>query len=117
MADCKPMSTKEILDEYKRYIEIGTVEEFKNYKHTVHIAEIAVQSIEKEKAEVRAKAIEEFAERMKEKVSSHFRYKGIIEEPNEYADYIDEIAEQLKGGVDFTYKIHPKFSSDFDERN
>ena len=43
------------------------------------------------------KAIDEFAEALKEKVSSHFRYRGIIKEPTEYEDYIDEIAEQLKG--------------------
>lgn len=47
----------------------------------------------------RIKTIDEFAERLKDKVLNHFTYKGIIEEPTEYADYIDEIAEQLKGGA------------------
>lgn len=44
------------------------------------------------------KAIDELAERLKEQISIHFRYKGIIEESDEYADYIDEIAKQLKAG-------------------
>ena len=44
-------------------------------------------------------AIDEFAEQLKEQVSIHFRYRGIIEEVDEYADYIDEIAEQMKKEV------------------
>ena len=59
-----------------------------------------LDKISVDEKEIRAKAIDEFAEALKEKVSSHFRYRGIIKEPTEYEDYIDEIAEQLKGGAE-----------------
>lgn len=51
---------------------------------------------------IRAEAIDEFAERMKDKIFNHFTYIGIIEEPADYSDYIDEIAEELKGVRDLT---------------
>ena len=51
-------------------------------------------------AKIREKAIDEFSERMKDKVSNHFTYRGIIEDSAEYADYVDEIAEQMKEGVE-----------------
>ncbi len=43
------------------------------------------------------KAIDDFAERLKDDILGHFRLWGIIEEPTDYCDCIDEVAEQLKG--------------------
>ena len=45
----------------------------------------------------RNKAIDEFEERLKGKIFNHFTYRGIIEEPTDYSDYIDEIAEKMRG--------------------
>ena len=60
-----------------------------------------LEELEKEKAEIRAKAIEEFAEKLKEKISSHYvdcdGYFGGIEEEILYAEYIDEIVKEMKG--------------------
>ena len=50
------------LEEIQQYRAIGTVEEFKHYKHFVHMAELTIDSVEKEKTEIRNKAIDEFAE-------------------------------------------------------
>ena len=48
-----------------------------------------------------AKAIEDFAERLKQRVSRHYvdcdAYFGGIAEEILYADYIDEIAEEMRG--------------------
>ena len=60
-----------------------------------------IQTVEDVKKEAREKAIEEFAEKLKEKVSSHYvdcdGYFGGIEEEILYAEYIDEIAKEMKG--------------------
>lgn len=51
--------------------------------------------------EIRNRAIDEFAERLKQRVSRHYvdcdAYFGGIAEEILYADYIDEIAEEMRG--------------------
>lgn len=84
------------LEEIQQYRAIGTVEEFKNAKRSVHIADMAVGHIEKGKQEIRAKAIDEFAERLHDLCGYEedgFQYPYLLHESR-----IDEIAEQLKAG-------------------
>lgn len=47
--------------------------------------------------EIRNMTIDEFAERLKSKIFSHFTYRGIIEDTTDYSDYIDEIADEMRG--------------------
>lgn len=61
-----------------------------------HILDILDNAKENKEQEIRNKAIDEFAERLKGKVLNHFKYRGIIEEPTDYSDYIDEIAEEMR---------------------
>ena len=91
----------EALKEIQQYKAIGTVEEFANAKRRVHIADMAVEHIEREKQKIRTKAIDEF----KNKICMHFAdwqyseddkwIKDIIELAGES---VEEIAEQMKAG-------------------
>lgn len=96
------------LEELKQYRAIGTVEEFKHYKHTVHMAELAIDSIQKEKAEIRNKAIDEFAEKVSLEISESIicgmifdnRDNSSYDTSDKIVDYVidtvKKVAEQMK---------------------
>lgn len=63
-------------------------------KNGDEIAEVSVTELDTMFKEVRNKAIDEFTERLSEKI------KYEIDDCAEELDWIDEIAEQLKGGSD-----------------
>lgn len=96
----------DIIEELLEYKAIGTVEEFKNAKRSVHIADMAVEHIEKGKQEIRAKAIDEFAEVIR---GIHYNYPiGTDADTNEplYAhedgtwhNLLNDATEQMKGGA------------------
>ncbi len=79
----------------EEYQSIGTVEEFTYSKRMLHMVELASEHIEKEKQEIRAKAIDEFVSRLEKHTQEnwidHQEY-GIT-----WSD-IERIAEQIKAG-------------------
>lgn len=83
--------------ELGKYHSIGTVEELKALKMENAELHCELQSINATmdlfEKEIRAKAIDEFAERMKELIYKWIE-KGVIA-----IGCIDEIAEQMKGGA------------------
>ena len=104
---------KELYDVYKL---IGTIEEFRNLKYKKNVLPIAtiefskedmqkivdekVAQIELDIQEIRAKAIDEFAERLKDLIAKNVED---AESSNDlcceiFQSEIDEIAEQLKAG-------------------
>lgn len=103
----------QVMKEIREYRELGTVEELKalKEKNVIQIATIKLnkedmQEIVDEKnkefeldiKEIRNKAIDEFAERLKqgdviEYMGSYVSYEAIV-------SFIDEIAEQMKGGAE-----------------
>ena len=106
---------KELYDVYKL---IGTIEEFRNLKYKKNVIPIAtiefskedmqkivdekVAQIELDIQEIRAKAIDEFAEALKKHLNEFDFWKyGISDSTNyetrNYDHMIDEIAEQMKG--------------------
>ena len=85
------------LSELMEYRAIGTVAEFKNAKRSVHIADMAVEHIEKGKQEIRAKVIDEFVERINVHVfeeKTEEQYSNSVSFMRE----IKQIAEQMKAG-------------------
>lgn len=79
---------------------IGTlnINQIAERKNDLLVSDADIKEIAKN---VRNKAIDEFAERLKQRVSRHYvdcdGYFGGIEEEILYADYIDEIAEEMRG--------------------
>lgn len=61
-----------------------------------------LEQLEKEKTEVRAIAIDEFAERLQDKVESFQAeingFKADVLTLDYFVEFVDEIAEELKGG-------------------
>lgn len=94
---------KEILYQLKGYLKIGTIEEFKALKENQCKCEDCAGCTNWlcDCANERANAIDEFAERLKQRVSRHYvdcdAYFGGIAEEILYADYIDDIAEEMRG--------------------
>ena len=106
---------KELYDVYKL---IGTIEEFRNLKYKKNVIPIATIEFSKEDMQkivdekvaqieldiqgIRAKAIDEFAERLKNFISKNVED---AESSNDlcceiFQSEIDEIAEQMKAGAD-----------------
>ena len=106
------------LKEIKQYRAIGTVEEFRNLKYKKNVLPIAtikfskedmqkivdekVSQIELNIQEIRNKAIDEFAEALKEKAEEIMKNPDIMLDCKKCTIWnvrdIDEIAEQLKAG-------------------
>lgn len=79
----------EILEQLNNLKELGYIQ-----KAHLNVLEVALEDY---KTEIRAKAIDEFAERIKqgdviEYMGSYVSYEAIV-------SFIDEIAEKLKGGA------------------
>ena len=92
--------TTKILKEYPEYLSTGTIEEFKALKEKEERFDRNIRMFNEIGLEIRAKAIDEFAEKLKEKST----FLKSIE--NDYYGYvseyeIDDVAEQMKaGGID-----------------
>ena len=111
---------KELYDVYKL---IGTIEEFRNLKYKKNVLPITtiefsmedmqkivdekVAQIELDIQEIRAQAIDEFAERLKSDEFQKYNLDMVFETSrdlsyshciNAFCEYIDEIAEQMKAG-------------------
>ena len=105
---------KDFKELYDAYNLIGTIEEFRKLKYKKNVLPIAtiefskedmqkivdekVAQIELDIQEIRNNAIDEFAERIKqgdviEYMGSYVSYEAIV-------SFIDEIAEQMKGGAE-----------------
>ena len=85
------------LEEIQQYRAIGTVEEFKALKEKEERFDRNIRMFNEIGLEIRAKAIDEFAEKLKEKST----FLKSIE--NDYYGYvseyeIDDVAEQMKAG-------------------
>lgn len=82
------------LEEIQAYRAIGTVEEFKALKEKEERFDRNIKMFNSIGLEIRNKAIDEFAERMKDWMLENY---GLSEKD---IQEIDEIAEQLKGGAE-----------------
>ena len=105
--------TTKILKEYPEYLSTGTIEEFKALKEKEERFDRNIRMFNEIGLEIRAKAIDEFADRLAKylNVESATKYgnKDAEQQRNSYdtlmkyeiADAIDDIAEQMKaGGID-----------------
>ena len=90
-AQKRAIENAHIVDEYR---EIGTIEEFAHSKRMLHIAELASDHIEKEKQEIRAKAIDEFATALIPRLTDAIYQKDVESMTN----LINGVARELKAG-------------------
>lgn len=96
----------DIIEELLPYMAIGTVEEFKALKEKEERFDRNIKMYNEIGLEIRAKAIDEFAEMLKEKYEEHnfdlcLRQNDYYSYSNScmlFESYIDEIAEQMKVG-------------------
>ena len=86
------------LEEIQQYRAIGTVEEFKALKEKEERFDRNIRMFNEIGLEIRAKAIDEFAERLKDVLITDYSVFD-TEDIRLFVDTVEEIAEQMKAGA------------------